>query len=79
MEFSGIVEMNVLNCLSEISEHNESKFKAFDALSDSIRIPQFYILPKIHKSCDDALPIGYPDRSIVSACNSHTDHVLIYI
>ena len=39
----------------------------------------FYILPKIHKSCDDTLPIGYQGRPIVSACNLHTDHVSKYI
>ena len=67
MAFSDTVEKNVLNCTREISEQNESIYKEFDALPDSIRIPQFYILPKIHKSCDDALPIGYPGRPIVSA------------
>ena len=56
VEFSDTVEKNVLNCISEIGEQNESIGKEFDALPDNIRIPQFYILPKIHKSRDDALP-----------------------
>ena len=79
VEFSDIVEKNVLNCISEISEENERIVKEFDALPDNIRIPQFYILPKIHKLRDDTLPLGYPGRPIVSACNSHTDHVSKYI
>ena len=79
VEFSDTVEKNVLNCISEISEQNESIVKEFDALPDNIRIPQFYILPKIHKSRDDALPLGYPGHPIVSACKSHTDHVSKYI
>ena len=75
VEFSDTVEKNVLNCISEINEQNESIVKEFDALPDNIRIPQFYI----HKSRDDALPLGYPGRPIVSGCNSHTDHVSKYI
>ena len=46
VEFSDTVEKNVLNCISEISEQNESIVKEFDALPDNIGIPQFYILPK---------------------------------
>ena len=79
VEFSDTVEKNVLNCISEISEQNESIVKEFDALPDNISIPQFYILPKLHKSRDDALPLGYPGRPIVSACYSHTDHVSKFI
>ena len=39
VEFSDTVEKNVLNCISEISDQNESIVKEFDALADNIRIP----------------------------------------
>ena len=44
-----------------------------------MRTPQFYILPKTHKEFDDSLPLGYPGRPIVSACNSSTDNISKYI
>ena len=39
VEFSDTVEKNVLNCISEISEQNESIVKEFDSLPDNIHIP----------------------------------------
>ena len=48
MDLSDIVEKNVLICIREISEENDSICKELDVLPDSI--PQFYILPKIHES-----------------------------
>ena len=41
--------------------------------------PQFNILPKTHKERDEKLPIGYPGRPIVSACNSSTDNISKYV
>ena len=43
------------------------------------RIPQFYILPKIHKTYDPRLPLGYPGRPIVSACGSLTENISAFI
>ena len=36
-------------------------------------IPRFYILPQIHKRHDSTLPLGYPGRPILSACDSLTE------
>ena len=33
------------------------------------------MLPKIHKEYDATLPVGYPGRPIVSACNSRTENI----
>ena len=43
------------------------------------RIPQSYILPKIHKTYDPRLPLGYPGRPIVSACGSLTENISAFI
>ena len=43
------------------------------------RIPIFYVLPKIHKKLDSALPLGYPGRPIVSGCGSLTENISAYI
>ena len=51
----------------------------FDVFSSEIRTQQFYILPKTHKERDENLPIGYPGRPIVSACNSSTDNISKYV
>ena len=40
-----------------------------------MRVPQFYILPKIRKH----LPVGFPRRPIVSACNSYKENISKYI
>ena len=39
----------------------------------------FYILPKIHKQPNEDLPLKYPGRPIVSACNSPTENISKYI
>jgi hypothetical protein len=39
---------------------------------------QFYILLKIHKDYIKSLPIGYPGRPNVSACNSYTENISKY-
>ena len=43
------------------------------------QIPQFYILPKIHKTHDPTLPLGYPGRPIVSACGSLTENISTFL
>ena len=43
--------------------------------SGSGRIPIFYVLPKIHKKMDSALPRGYPGRHIFSGCSSLTENI----
>ena len=45
----------------------------------SDRIPIFYVLPKIHKELDSKLPLGYPDRPIVSGCGSFTENISAYV
>lgn len=65
--------------LFELSEKHPNISNLFDTFPSEIRTPQFYILPKTHKDFDETLPLGYPGRPIVSACNSSTDNISKYI
>ena len=76
---SKIIEQNILNCVNKISETNSAVEREFDPIPDYVRVPQFYILPKTHKQYQENLPIGFPGRPIVSACNSYTENISKYI
>jgi hypothetical protein len=73
------IKLNIQNCINEISEINSNITSEFDIFPDIIRTSQFYILPKIHKDYNESLPIGYPGRPIVSACNSFTENISKYL
>ena len=76
---SKIIEQNILNCVNKISETNSAVEREFDPIPDNVRVPQFYILPKTHKQYQENLPIGFPGRPIVSACNSYTEKISKYV
>jgi hypothetical protein len=78
-DFSDQVEENVRLCIDEIKKTNDFIDKEFDIFPEKIRTPQFYILPKIHKKHNQELPIGYPGRPIISACNSWTENISKYL
>jgi len=69
------VKQNICNCIHELSKSEDCIEDEFDTFPTKTRTPQFYILPKIHKPHDNTLPLGYPGRPIVSACNSQTDNI----
>ena len=73
------VKSKIMNCMEELSEETPFISDLFDVFPSEIRTPQFYILPKTHKERDENLPIGYPGRPIVSACNSSTDNISKYV
>ena len=57
----------------------EHRYKLNDLVTTDARTPQFYVLPKIHKEYDATLPISYPGRPTVSACNSRTENISGFI
>ena len=63
------------HCLSFYFAQKEHRSELNDLVTTDARTPQFYVLPKIHKEYDATLPIGYPGRPIVSACNSRTENI----
>ena len=67
------VKSRISDCMKKLSDQRSSICDKFDILPSEIRTPQFYILPKTHEEFDDNLPLGYPGRPIVSACNSCTE------
>ena len=73
------VKSRISDCMKQLSEQCSNICDKFDTFPSEIRTPQFYILPKTHKEFDDNLPLGYPGRPIVSACNSSTDNISKYI
>ena len=73
------VKSKIVNCIDELSEETPYISDLFDVFLSEIRTPQFYILFKTHKERDESLPIGYPGRPIVSACNSSTDNISKYV
>ena len=79
IDYSATAERNISECVKTIQETNSCVVDEFDTFPENVRIPQFYILPKIHKEYNESLPLGYPGRPIVSACNSCTDHISKYI
>lgn len=78
-DFSSTAASNITECVSDIENTEPHVMDEFDTFPTQTRIPQFYILPKVHKTFDNNLPFGYPGRPIVSACNSCTDHISKYI
>ena len=78
-DLSGEVKSRIEDCIEELSEETPYISDLFDVFPSEIRTPQFYILPKTHKERDENLPLGYPGRPIVSACNSSTDNISKYI
>ena len=76
---SGEVKSIIEDCIEELSEETPYMSDLFDVFPSEIRTPQFYILPTTHKERDESLPLGYPGRPIVSACNSSTDNISKYI
>ena len=73
------VKSRISDCIEKLSEQSPNISDVFDTFPSEMRTPQFYILPKTHKEFDDSLPLGYPGRPIVSACNSSTDNISKYI
>ena len=73
------VKSKIVDCIEALSEETPYISDLFDAFPFEIRTPQFYILPKMHKERNESLPIGYPGRPIVSACNSSTDNSSKYV
>ena len=73
------VKSRISDCMKQLSEQCSNICDKFDTFPSEIRTPQFYILPKTHTEFDDNLPLGYPGRPIVSACNSSTDNISKYI
>ena len=67
------VEQNIINCINKICETNRTVERNFDPIPCEVRTPQFYVLSKIHKQYQETLPVRYPGRPIVSACNSYTE------
>ncbi|XP_045188274.1 uncharacterized protein LOC123546150 [Mercenaria mercenaria] len=73
------VQRNISDCLEDLEKTNSHIHNEFDTFPADIRTPCFYVLPKIHKSPDINLPIQYPGRPIVSACNSPTENISKYM
>ncbi|XP_053391365.1 uncharacterized protein LOC128554143 [Mercenaria mercenaria] len=78
-DFSPAAIQNVIKCVEEIENIEPNIRNEFDVFPENLRTPQFYILPKIHKTFDDNLPLGYPGRPIVSAYDSCMDHISKYV
>ena len=73
------ITSKISDCIEKLSEQSPNISDVFDTFPSEMRTPQFYILPKTHKEFDGSLPLGYPGRPIVSACNSSTDNISKYI
>ena len=73
------VKSRISDCIEKLSEQSPNISDVFDTFPSEMRTPQFYILPKTHKEFDGSLPLGYPGRPIVSACNSSTANISKYI
>ena len=56
-EYSSTAENNIIHCISEIEKTDKCVNDEFDIFPETIRTPQFYILPNIHKSYNESLPI----------------------
>lgn len=57
----------------------QHKKKEFDTFPLNVRTPKFYILAKTHKTPESDLPLKYPGRPLVSACNSLTENISKYV
>ena len=70
-----IIKKKISECIETLSKKTSKITKEFDTFPTDIRTPIFYVLPKIHKEVNENLPIRYPGRPIVSACNSATENI----
>ena len=73
------IKQNISECIKELNNSNSSVTDQFDTFPTKMRTPVFYVLPKTHKTPDNSLPLHYPGRPIVSACNSPTENISKYI
>ena len=67
-------DKDIIRTLNNIAK-KEHREELNDLINANVRVPQFYMLPKIHKEYDATLPVGYPGRPIVSACYSRTENI----
>ena len=72
------LDKDSINTVESIVQ-KEHRSELNDLVTTDARIPQFCVLPKIHKEHDATLPIGHPGRPIVSACNSRTENISGFI
>ena len=72
------VKSRISDFIYKLSEQSPNISDVFDTFPSEMRTPQFYILPKTHEEFDDSLPLGYPGRPIIFACNSSTDNISKY-
>lgn len=73
------IEKRITESMNSLESKNPNINTEFDTFPLNIRTPQFYILPKTHKTPNDNLPLKYPGRPIVSACNSLTENISKYV
>ncbi len=76
---SASIRQNISDSLNEMGCENSHVTNEFDSFPSNIRTPNFYVLPKIHKEPDCSLPLQYPGRPIVSACNASTVNISQYV
>lgn len=76
---SSTIEKNIMESINSLENNNANITTEFDTFPLNVRTPQFYILPKTHKTPNDDLPLKYPGRPIVSACNSLTENISKYV
>ncbi|XP_060600672.1 uncharacterized protein LOC132754094, partial [Ruditapes philippinarum] len=73
------IQENISKCVEELTERNNAIDHEFDVFPNECRTPSFYVLPKTHKQPNADLPLKYPGRPIVSACNSPTENISKYL
>ena len=72
------LDKNIIITVESIAQ-KEHRSELNGLVTTDARTPQFYVLPNIHKKYYATLPIGYPGRPIVSACNSRTENISGFI
>ena len=68
------IDKDIISTLNNVAK-KEHREELNDLINANVRVPQFYVLPKIHKEYDATLPVGYPGSPIVSVCNSRTKNI----
>ena len=76
---SELIKQNIYEHINKMKSSNSHVTDQFDTFPVKTRTPVFYVLPKTHKPPDKNLPLQYPGRPIVSACNSITENISKYI